>query len=96
MASPGVTTWLPVGSSSSMPFSSCSTVFGSYSGGGAILETLNILLAVGKYDADDLTWTDLQSAEEQHSEIGRGHVMSHSRPRGSDAMQCSPQDLAVK
>lgn len=75
MPSPGVTTLLPAGPSSSIPFSSSSTILGSYSGGGAILETLNMLACVVVtvcVDADDalLEWTRNQ----QHSEIDGSHV----------------------
>lgn len=79
MPSPGVTTLLPAGSSSSIPFSSSSTIFGSYSGGGGILETLNMLACVGVTvvcDADDAL-TDRGGHEmQQHSEIAEDHVTS--------------------
>lgn len=87
MPSPGVTTLLPAGSSSSIPFSSSSTVFGSYSGGGGILETLNMLDRCRRscmYDADVALRLVSGFVNEQHSEIDRDHVIK--LPRGSDAM----------
>lgn len=76
MPSPGVTTLLPAGSSSSIPFSSSSTAFGSYSGGGAILETLNMLACVGVAVCMTLMILSPTAGlrNQQHSEIDRNHV----------------------